>query len=373
MDRTALLGNAPLPREQSSNNPLDDGLRQLGSAGDRLTSFFRKSSPLTQRRIMVYGVGADAASVRNTIEKSGNRSLQVVGFVSPNAEAEINAAIPAHKVMCSSLSLSQIATQHNVSEIVIAVRERRGGALPLTELLNLKLQGIKVLDLSAFFEQHGGKVQIDNLRESWFIFGHGFRQGKVRMAVKRCFDVAASLTLLALAWPIMLCAAISIKFTSPGPVIYRQERVGLGGRTFNVLKFRSMRTDAEKDGKPQWAKTGDSRVTSVGRFMRLTRIDELPQILNVLRGEMSLVGPRPERPYFVDQITATVPFYAARHSVKPGVTGWAQVRHNYGASIDDAADKLEYDLYYVKNHRLWLDIVILFYSVRVVLLAQGSR
>jgi len=230
-----------------------------------------------------------------------------------------------------------------------------------------------VLDLSAFFERHGGKVQIDNLRESWFIFGHGFRQGIVRMAVKRCFDIAASLTLLLLALPVMLCAAIAIKLNSVGPVIYRQERVGLGGRTFNVLKFRSMRTDAEKDGKPQWAQAGDSRVTRVGRFMRLTRIDELPQIFNVLRGEMSLVGPRPERPFFVDQITSSVPFYAARHSVKPGVTGWAQVRHNYGASVSDAADKLEYDLYYVKNHRLWLDILILFHSVRVVLLAQGSR
>jgi exopolysaccharide biosynthesis polyprenyl glycosylphosphotransferase len=193
------------------------------------------------------------------------------------------------------------------------------------------------------------------------------------MAVKRCFDIVASSTLLVLASPIMLCAAVAIKFNSVGPVIYRQERVGLGGQTFNVLKFRSMRIDAEKDGKPQWAQAGDARVTRVGRIMRLTRIDELPQIFNVLRGEMSLVGPRPERPYFVEQITTSVPFYAARHSVKPGVTGWAQVRHNYGASVSDAADKLEYDLYYVKNHRLWLDILILFHSVRVVVLAQGSR
>jgi sugar transferase (PEP-CTERM system associated) len=377
MERTALLRDTPLPQAQAANDPSFPPVSwfsNLGGTSEKLTSLaLRRTSPLMQRRIMVYGVGADAVAVNDAIEKSGNRSLKVIGFCMPRIDAEVNASIPSDKLLCSSLPLAQIAAQHNVSEIVIAVRERRGGALPLTDLLNLKLQGIKVLDLSAFFERHGGKVQIDNLRESWFIFGHGFRQGKVRMAVKRCFDVAASLTLLALAWPIMLAAAIAIKLNSVGPVIYRQERVGLGGRTFNVLKFRSMRTDAEKDGKPQWAQKSDSRVTSVGRFMRLTRIDELPQIFNVLRGEMSLVGPRPERPYFVDQITATVPFYAARHSVKPGVTGWAQVRHNYGASVEDAADKLEYDLYYVKNHRLWLDILILFYSVRVVVLAQGSR
>ena len=379
MERTALLDHrteTPLAQAQSSSDPLENWVGQGGISGRLASVLFGPlfgTAPLMQRRIMIYGVGSDAVAVREAIDKSGNRGLRVVGFYAPHEDAEIDASIPADKCLCSSQSLAQIAAQHNVNEIVIAVRERRGGALPLTELLNLKLQGIKVLDLSAFFERHGGKVQIDNLRESWFIFGHGFRQGIVRMAVKRCFDIAASLTLLLLALPVMLCAAIAIKLNSVGPIIYRQERVGLGGRTFNVLKFRSMRTDAEKDGKPQWAQAGDSRVTRVGRFMRLTRIDELPQIFNVLRGEMSLVGPRPERPFFVDQITSSVPFYAARHSVKPGVTGWAQVRHNYGASVSDAADKLEYDLYYVKNHRLWLDILILFHSVRVVLLAQGSR
>ena len=193
------------------------------------------------------------------------------------------------------------------------------------------------------------------------------------MFVKRAFDMVASITLLVLSLPVMVIAAVAIRLDSPGPVIYRQQRVGLGGKTFNILKFRSMRVDAEQDGKPQWAQTGDSRVTRIGRFMRLTRIDELPQLFNVMAGQMSLVGPRPERPYFVEQLVAQVPFYAARHSVKPGVTGWAQVRHKYGASVDDSADKLEYDLYYVKNHRLLFDLLILFYSVRVVLLAQGSR
>ena len=193
------------------------------------------------------------------------------------------------------------------------------------------------------------------------------------MFVKRTFDIFASSVLLLLSFPVMLFAAIAIKLESPGPIIYRQERIGLGGRPFNVLKFRSMCVDAEQDGRPQWAQAGDKRVTRIGRIMRLTRIDELPQLITVLAGHMSLVGPRPERQFFVDQIIQKVPFYAARHSVKPGVTGWAQVRHHYGASVDDASDKLEYDLFYVKNHTLLFDILILFYSVRVVLLAEGSR
>ena len=228
-------------------------------------------------------------------------------------------------------------------------------------------------DLSAFYEQYHSKVRIDLLRESWFIFGDGFRQHTARLLVKRVFDILASGALLVLSLPVMLLAAIAIKLESAGPVIYRQERVGLGGKSFDVLKFRSMCADAEKDGKPQWAQAGDARVTRVGRFMRLTRIDELPQLFTVLAGQMSLVGPRPERPYFVDQLVQQIPFYGARHSVKPGVTGWAQVRHHYGASVDDASDKLQYDLYYVKNHTLFFDILVLFYSVRVVLFAQGSR
>jgi len=345
----------------------------LGLGGKIAIFLLSRASPFAQRRVLILGVGADAAAVKETLEKSRTAGLSVVGFYTPFADQAPHASVPAHKILPSDRSIGETTGQHNVSEIVIAMRERRGGALPLTELLNCKLRGVKVTDLSSFFEQYKSKVRIDLLRESWFIFGDGFRQGKLRMFVKRSFDIAASLALLILGFPVMIATAIAIKLESPGSIIYRQERVGLGGKTFSILKFRSMRNDAEKDGKPQWAQTGDARVTKVGRFIRLTRIDELPQLFNVLAGQMSLVGPRPERPYFVDQLVAQVPFYAARHSVKPGVTGWAQVRHKYGASIDDASDKLEYDLYYVKNHRLTFDILVLFYSVRVVLLAQGSR
>ena len=336
-------------------------------------SFNHTTSPMITRRVLVLGVGRDTAMVKEALENSNVRGLSVVGFYSIDSDQQVDAALPAGKILPPSKSIGEIARHHNVNEIVLAMRERRDGALPLTDLLNCKLQGIKVTDLSAFYKQYHSKVRIDLLRESWFIFGDGFRQHKTRLFVKRLFDILASGTLLIFSLPVMLLAAIAIKLESAGPVIYRQERVGLGGKCFDVLKFRSMRTDAEKDGKPQWATAGDARVTRVGRFMRLTRMDELPQLFTVLAGQMSLVGPRPERPYFVDKLVQQIPFYGARHSVKPGVTGWAQVRHHYGASVEDASDKLQYDLYYVKNHTLFFDILVLFYSVQVVLFAKGSR
>ena len=212
----------------------------------------------------------------------------------------------------------------------------------------------------------------DSVSAGWLIFGDGFDQSMFRTVVKRIFDLVGAMVLLVLASPIMLVTAVLIYLESGGPVLYYQERVGLGGRLFNVVKFRSMRTDAEKDGKPRWAAMQDDRVTRVGRIIRKLRIDELPQLLSVLAGDMSLVGPRPERPYFVDKLTQQIPYYAVRQSVKPGVTGWAQVRYHYGASVEDAVEKLQYDLYYVKNNTLFLDLVVLFETVGVVLMAKGA-
>ena len=336
-------------------------------------SFNQTTSSIINRRVLILGVGRDAVMVKEALDNANVRGLSIIGFYPIDSDQPVDAALPANKILPPSRTIVDIAHLHNVSEIVLATRERRGGTLPLTDLLNCKLQGIKVTDLSAFFEHYHSKVRIDLLRESWFIFGDGFRQHKTRMFVKRSFDILASGVLLILSLPVMLLAAMAIKLESAGPVIYRQERVGRGGKSFDVIKFRSMHTDAEKDGKPQWAQADDARVTRVGRFMRMTRIDELPQLITVLKGQMSLVGPRPERPYFVDQLVQQIPFYGARHSVKPGVTGWAQVRHHYGASVDDSSDKLQYDLYYVKNHTLFFDILVLFHSVRVVLFARGSR
>ncbi|MFY7975234.1 MAG: exopolysaccharide biosynthesis polyprenyl glycosylphosphotransferase, partial [Rubrivivax sp.] len=211
------------------------------------------------------------------------------------------------------------------------------------------------------------------LNASWLIFGDGFNQGALRTFVKRVFDIFCALLLTLVSAPIMVITAFAIKLESRGPVFYRQERVGLEGKPFMVTKFRSMRTDAEKDGKPRWATQNDDRVTRIGHIIRRLRIDELPQLFNVLNGEMSLVGPRPERPFFVEQLTQEIPFYAVRHSVKPGVTGWAQVRYHYGSTVEDSQEKLQYDLYYVKNHTLFLDLVVLFETVGVVLTGKGAR
>jgi sugar transferase (PEP-CTERM system associated) len=233
--------------------------------------------------------------------------------------------------------------------------------------------GVRVLDLSSYYERAVGQLRLDSLHASWLIFGDGFRQGFTRSFVKRLFDVGASVLLLLLAAPVMLATAAAIALESGFPILYRQERVGQGGRLFNVIKFRSMRRDAEIDGTPRWATSNDDRVTRAGRIIRRLRIDELPQLINVLRGDMSLVGPRPERPYFVDQLAREIPYYSVRHSVKPGVTGWAQVRYHYSASLEDSVQKLQYDLYYVKNHTLFLDIVILFETVGVVLTGAGAH
>jgi sugar transferase (PEP-CTERM system associated) len=231
---------------------------------------------------------------------------------------------------------------------------------------------VRVLDMATHFEKTLGQIRLDSVSAGWLIFGDGFDQSMFRTVVKRIFDLLGAFVLLVLAAPVMLVTAVLIYLESGGPVLYYQERVGLGGRLFNVIKFRSMRTDAEKDGKPRWAAMQDDRVTRVGRIIRKLRIDELPQLLSVLAGDMSLVGPRPERPYFVDKLTQQIPYYAVRQSVKPGVTGWAQVRYHYGSSVEDAVEKLQYDLYYVKNHTLFLDLVILFETVGVVVMAKGA-
>jgi len=276
-------------------------------------------------------------------------------------------------VLTREMSLSDTATALKVDEIIVAVRERRGGVLPLRELLDCRISGVKVMDLSSHFESMLGQIRIDALKAGWLIFGEGFNQGTMRTSVKRVFDWLFALVMLVLVSPVMLVTALLILLEDGGPVFYAQQRVGFNGRLFNVIKFRSMRSDAESDGKPRWATANDDRVTRVGRFIRKVRIDELPQLYCVLKGDMSMVGPRPERPFFVDKLTKEIPFYTVRHSVKPGVTGWAQVRYHYGASVDDAVHKLQYDLYYVKNHTLLLDLVVLFETVGVVVGGKGAQ
>jgi sugar transferase (PEP-CTERM system associated) len=321
-------------------------------------------------KILIFGSGAPALAVSESL-RAADPHAQIVGFLpGPN---EVDPLVPAHELITGDESLTEAALRLGVDEIVVALSERRGGSMPMRQLLDCKLYGIRVVDLATYFEKTLAQIKISHVHAGWLIFGDGFNQGMLRSAVKRVFDLVSSLLLLIASMPVMLVTAVLIKLESSGPMFYTQERVGLNGSTFKVIKFRSMRQDAEKDGRPQWATKNDSRVTRVGNFIRKVRIDELPQLFNVLRGEMSMVGPRPERPFFVDELVANIPYYAVRHSVKPGVTGWAQVRYEYGSTIEDSLEKLQYDLYYVKNHTLFLDLLIMLETVAVVLTGRGAR
>jgi sugar transferase (PEP-CTERM system associated) len=325
---------------------------------------------ILKKRVLVLGTGSRAAKIESMFKSSPRaHRVHIVGYLPLSGTHHY---VEHSRVLTERGPISAIIDKHNIDEILIAVRDRRGG-LPTSELLECKLAGISVIELSTFFERENGQLQLESLNASWMILSEGFRQGLARDAVKRAFDLIASGLLLLGSLPVMTLTALLIRLESSGPVLYRQERIGQHGRPFTIFKFRSMRTDAESDGKPKWAGQNDDRTTPVGRVIRKLRIDELPQIFNVFMGEMSFVGPRPERPFFVRQLVKEIPYYASRHSVKPGITGWAQVRYSYGASIEDAIEKLQYDLYYVKNHSLFLDLMILFQTAQVVLWGKGAR
>jgi sugar transferase (PEP-CTERM system associated) len=322
-------------------------------------------------RVLVLGTGSRAVKLAELAE--GNHNHVIVGYVTLQPSANHYVPLPRVLSMAPGESLPSVVEKYGIDQIVVAVRDRRGGGLPVQELLECRSKGVKVAELSTYFEREYQQVSLESLNASWMVLGEGFGQGLFRSAVKRLFDCAASTALLLLTLPVMLLAAICIYLESGLPVLYRQERVGQGGRVFTMHKLRSMKNGAESHGTPRWAGVDDARATRVGRIIRKLRIDELPQLVNVLKGEMSFVGPRPERPFFVDKLVKQIPYYSLRHSVKPGITGWAQVRYRYGASLDDAVEKLQYDLYYVKNHSLFLDLVILISTVEVVLWNRGAR
>ena len=323
-----------------------------------------------QSRILVLGTGPVAKQVSESLLASDPHARIIGFFPGPNEQVR---SVPEWQVLASTSSLAVTAERAGVDEVIVALSERRSGSMSLRDLLECKIGGIRVSDISTHFEKRLGQIRLDYVNAGWLIFGDGFNQGFLRTAIKRVFDIVCAAFLLVLTLPLMLFTMLVIALESRGPVFYRQERVGLNGKPFDVIKFRSMRCDAEQDGNPRWAMAADDRVTRVGRVIRKVRIDELPQLYNVLKGEMSMVGPRPERPFFVESLTKDIPYYAVRHSVKPGVTGWAQVRYEYGATVEDAKQKLQYDLYYVKNHTLFLDMLIMFETVSVVLTGKGAR
>jgi len=322
-------------------------------------------------KVLMVGDGPIAQTIQKEIRERHDPTYEIVGYVLRKVEdgdRERNGC----PILGEYGSILGLVRAHGIQRVIVALPERRG-ALPVIELLNCRLQGVKVEEGELTYERITGKIAVEKLRPSYLIFSEGFDRSKFNFIFKRTLDILLASVGLALSLPIILLTAIAIKLESRGPVIFSQARVGKEGRIFNVYKFRSMTADAEKESGPVWATTNDQRITTVGKYIRKMRIDEIPQLVNVLNNEMSFVGPRPERPFFVEELKREIPYYTERLVVKPGVTGWAQINYRYGASKEDAIEKLQYDLYYIKNKSIFLDVLILFRTVKVVLLGFGAR
>jgi len=325
--------------------------------------------PSLEERVLILGTSHTARRVAQQIGTQQDFAYRLVGFVD---DTEGRALVRQHDILGGVNDIDRLVADRHVDRIVVGLTDRRG-RLPIEPLLRAKLSGVRVEDATTTYERLTGKILIDDLKPSWLIFSDGFRASRGTRFVKRMLDLSLSLIGFILASPLMLLTALAVKLDSPGPALYSQERVGENGRVFSIYKFRSMRIDAEQAGAPIWATDKDPRVTRVGRVIRLTRLDELPQLWNVLNGDMSFVGPRPERPFFVAQLAREIPFYMQRHAVKPGATGWAQVKYRYGSSIEDAMEKLRYDLYYIKHLSVFFDLTIVLDTVKVILFGKGAK
>jgi sugar transferase (PEP-CTERM system associated) len=327
-----------------------------------------------RERLLLVGTSPAAVVLaRELFERRMELGVDIVGFVDPDP-ARVGTPVINPGVVGTIDDIPGLTARMGVDRVVVSLSDERG-KLPMGKLLDVRLQSGVLFDhLASVYEEYTGKIALENLRPSWLVFSTGFRKGRALMAAKRAFDLLASVAGLILASPLMAVTALILKIESPrDPILYHQERVGLNGKVFTIHKFRTMRTDAEAGTGPVWSTANDTRVTRVGRFMRKTRLDEIPQLWNVLIGDMSLIGPRPERPAFVEQLTEKIPYYGQRHVIKPGVTGWAQVRYSYGASVEDAIEKMQYDLYYVKNLSLMFDMLIVLETIKTVVLRRGAR
>ena len=332
---------------------------------------FRYKNNTFKRKILVLGTGEKALTISQLRRKTDRVGFTLLGYVHIRGTSD---KVTSDKIITLNMPLKEYCIKKEIDEIVLAIDDRRKN-FPTQELLECRMSGIDVIDLASFFERESGKIKLDLIQPSWLIFGAGFHNGGFNQIMKRIFDMTASMVLLCLAWPFMLLAIIGIKIEDGlnAPVFYKQIRIGEDGKPYYVLKFRSMSVDAEKDGKVKWAEKNDNRITKIGAIIRKTRIDELPQLFNVIKGEMSFVGPRPERPEFVVKLSEKIPYYTERHRIKPGITGWAQICYPYGSSDKDAVEKLQYDLYYVKNYSLFMDFMIMLQTAEVVIFGKGAR
>jgi sugar transferase (PEP-CTERM system associated) len=337
----------------------------------RVAAHWLLGHPKVGEKILIVGSGESAVEIAREILGRRDAGYRVVGFVDSNADL-VGQSLINPRVLGTTSQMAEITRREGVNRVVVALGERRG-QFPVRELLDMSLSGdVAIEECASFYERLTGRVSLDMMRPSWLIFSGRGRQSRLSGAVRTAVHRGVALAGAMLSLPVALLTALLIKLDSPGPVLYRQERVGKNGRAFNIMKFRSMRTDAERDG-PVWAsKNGDARTTRVGRVIRKVRVDEIPQFWNILKGEMNFVGPRPERPHFVNQLAEEIPFYEQRHLIPPGLTGWAQIKYPYGASIEDARQKLQYDLYYVKNQSILLDAVIMFETVKTILFGRGT-
>jgi len=326
-----------------------------------------------RQNLLILGTRDMAINVARELKAREDLNVSLVGFIEAKAgDTGPDKTFFGHEVVGAAEDLEKLALKHRVTRIIVAMEDRRG-KMPVRELVRLRVQGVRVEDAHSTMSSLTGRIWLESIHPSWFVFSDGFHRSRLNLAIKRTLDLTFSIFGLVLSFPLMVLVTLAVRLDSKGPAIYRQQRVGLGGKPFDVLKFRSMRLDAEQANGAQWATKDDPRVTRVGKFIRKFRLDELPQFINVIRGEMSFVGPRPERPVFVDQLRDEISYYDERHSVRPGVTGWAQVQYPYGSTVEDAYRKLEYDLFYLKNMSIFFDCVIVLKTIGIVLTGHGGR
>ena len=324
-----------------------------------------------QNRVLFLGTDELSKNVVREILADDHPKFKVAGFIG-NDPTLVGKSIVNPKVLGLTEDIDSIIKKEKIQKLIVSYPQARG-EFPARDLIKCKFNGIEVLDLHTFYENFKGKILLESLRPSWLIYSHGFKKTDLTKSIKRIFDILLSTIGLLITLPVSIITALFIKLESKGPIIYKQERVGESGHVFNLLKFRSMSIDAEKHTGPVWAEENDERVTLIGKFIRKVRIDEIPQMINVLKGDMSFIGPRPERPYFVEMLSKKITYYDQRHSVKPGITGWAAVNYSYGATVEDALEKLQYDLYYIKNISLFLDLIIVLKTIAIVFGRRGAR